>query len=529
QLNGTNLPNTIITTVAGNGANTYAGDGGQATNASVGNAPGVAAAPNGSFLIADRFNNRIRQVNTNGIIITVAGTNNIGFAGDGGAANLARLNRPYGVALDLWGNYSVADTGNNRILKVDTNGVISTVAGSGTAGFDGDGAAATNTALNAPSGVAVDAAGNLFIADYGNNRVRKVDAAGVISTIAGTNSAGFAGDGGLAVNSKLSSPQGVAVDSTGNLFIADYGNNRIRRVDASGNITTFAGTNSSGYLGDGGAATNTRLNLPTGVAVDPSGYVMIADCNNNRIRQVSPSGIISTVAGNGSTAYSGDGDAPTNASLYQPFGLTVEAAGSLLIADQNHSRIRRVTLGRVPTLQIINATTNNAGNYQVVVTSLGGSVTSSIVNLSVVFPPSIVTPPQNIVATNGNPAGFSVTATGSDPLFYQWYFNTTAVDGATNGTLNFTNVTASLSGNYSCIITNNYGSVTSGIARLVVLTPPTIVTQPTNLTLSNGSSVTLNAGVAGSGPFTYQWRLNGTNLPNRNNRINRVAGGGVGS
>src|ERR1019366_7208507 len=239
QLNGTNLPNTIITTVAGNGANTYAGDGGQATNASVGNAPGVAAAPNGSFLIADRFNNRIRQVNTNGIIITVAGTNNIGFAGDGGAANLARLNRPYGVALDLWGNYFVADTGNNRILKVDTNGVISTVAGSGTAGFDGDGAAATNTALNAPSGGAVDA--------------------------------------------------------TGNLFIADYGNNRIRRVDASGSITTFAGTNSSGYLGDGGAATNARLNLPTGVAVDPSGYVMIADCNNNRIRQVSPSGIISTV------------------------------------------------------------------------------------------------------------------------------------------------------------------------------------------------------------------------------------------
>jgi len=475
QFNGTNLPNNIITTVAGNGVGTYAGDSGLATNASIFNSTGVAADGSGNFLIADRNSNRIRRVNTNGIINTVAGTNSSGFAGDSGPANIAKLNGPYGVAFDAWGNYFIADTGNNRIRKVDTNGVITTVAGNGTAGFGGDGAAATSAAINAPRGMAVDGFGNLFIADTSNNRIRLVDTNGNISTLAGTNAAGVSGDGGLAVVAKLGAPQGVALDGLGNVFIADYNNSRIRRVDTNGVITTFAGTNVSGFLGDGGIATVARLANPTGVAVDSYGYVFFSDYNNNRVRRVDLNGIITTVAGNGSTSYSGDGGTSTNATLYQPYGVAVESSGSLLIADMTHSRIRRTTIGRIPTLSFNSVTTNNAGsNYQVIVSSPYGSVTSSVVSLTVVFAPSISTQPQSITVTNGDPAEFDVVATSTETLGYQWYRNAMAVDGGTNAALYFPQTVFTQAGNYTCIITTAYGSVTSSVAILKVLGVPLI-------------------------------------------------------
>lgn len=398
QMNGTNLPNNIISTFAGTYVSGFSGDGGAATNARLTNPSGVAVDSYGNVLFADTGNSRIRRVDTNGIITTVAGTNAAGFAGDGGFANLAKLNGPYGVALDAGGNYFIADAGNSRIRKVDTNGIITTVAGNGTAGYGGDGAAATNAPINAPHGVAVDGVGNLFIADTSNNRIRMVDTNGNITTLAGTNSAGGTGDGGPATNAMLNSPQGVAVDGAGNIFIADCNNRRIRRINATGIITTFAGTNVSGFSGDGGPATNARLTLPAGVAVDSYGYVFIADSVNNRIRQVDPNGIITTVAGNGSTSFSGDGGAATNAGLGPAFGMATEPDGSLLIAATTQFRIRRATLGRIPTLSINGVTTNNAGtNYQVIVTSPSGSVTSSVAGVSLQLPP--ITPAYT--ASNG--------------------------------------------------------------------------------------------------------------------------------
>jgi sugar lactone lactonase YvrE len=251
----------------------------------------------------------VTNVFTNGIITTVAGNANTGYYGDGGAATNAFLNGPYAVATDTTGNMLIADTWNNRIRKVDTNGIISTVAGIGTSGSSGDGGAATNASLYWPYAVALDSFGDLFIAEYGNNRVRKVDTNGVITTVAG---GGAGGDGGMATNALLKRAVGVAVDTAGNLFIADMGNNRIRKVDTNGIISTVAGSGTGvggGFSGDGGAATNAKLSEPFGVALDNSGNLFIADYNNFRIREVNTNGIITTVAGNGSAGFAVDGGA----------------------------------------------------------------------------------------------------------------------------------------------------------------------------------------------------------------------------
>lgn len=521
RFNGTNLPNNIITTVAGSG-NFALGDGGLATNASLAYATGVAADNAGNFYIADQYNNRIRKVNTGGIITTVAGKNPSGFSGDGGAATNSSLHNPFGVAVSSDGNCFIADTINCRIRKMDTNGVITTVAGNGSPTYAGDGGAATNASLYNPTGVALDAVGNLYIGDTANNLVREVNTNGIITTVAGN---GYEGDGGPATNAYLSSPQGVAVDAYGNLFIAESGENRVRRVDVNGIITTVAGNGDGGYSGDGGTATNAMLQSPAGVTVDAFGYLFISDWNNNCIRQVDFNGIITTVAGNGSAAYSGDGGAATNASLHYPFGVALDVFGRLLIADEYNNRIRRIILAMSPVLPINGATTNSAGNYDVIITSPFGSITSSVATLTIVFPPSISAQPQSVIVTNGTAAQFAVSASGTGSLGYQWYFNNnTAVDSGTNATLAFPNAGASRAGNYTCVITNAYGGVTSGIATLTVLTPPGIVTISTNLAVVIGNNVILNAAVSGTGPFIYQWQCNGTNLPNRNNCIRTIAG-----
>ena len=221
-----------------------------------------------------------------GDISTVAGDGIATFSGDGGPATSARLRNPFGVELDSSGNLFIADLGNNRIRKVDTSGNISTVAGNGSQGFSGDGGPATSTKLNNPRVVVVDSSGNLFIADTNNNRIRKVDTSGNISTVAGNGSFGLSGDGGPATSTTLSNPRGVAVDSSGNLFIADTFNQRIRKVDTSGNISTVAGNGTFGFSGDGGPATSAKLFAPMGVAVDSSGNLFIADNRNHRIRKV---------------------------------------------------------------------------------------------------------------------------------------------------------------------------------------------------------------------------------------------------
>ncbi len=330
----------IITTVVGNGVGDFSGDGGPPTSASLMLPRGVAVTSSGNLYIGDTRNHRVRLVQGAGNISTVAGNGVRGFSGDDGPATSASLNDPTGVDVDFLGNLFIADTGTHRIRRVDSAGNITTVAGNGIADFSGDGGPATSASLFAPSGVAVDFFGNLlFIADTINHRIRRVDSAGNITTVAGNNFVGFGGDGGPATSASLNFPKGVA--SSGNL-IADTVNHRIRRVDSAGNITTVAGNGIAGFGGDGGPATSASLNDPRGVAVDSFGNLFIADRSNHRIRRVDSAGNITTVAGNGAKGFSGDGGWATSARLAFPTGVAVDGAGNLFIADEDNNRIRQV-------------------------------------------------------------------------------------------------------------------------------------------------------------------------------------------
>jgi sugar lactone lactonase YvrE len=346
---GLGLKAQIISTVAGNGITGFSGDGAIATAAELNGPIGVALDAAGNIYIGEQGNHRIRKLTVStGIITTVAGNGIGSFFGDGGAATSAALNNPNGVALDALGNIFIADYSNNRIRKVTVStGIITTVAGNGTAGFSGDGAAATAATLYYPRGVALDTSGNIFITEYGNNRIRKVTVStGIITTVAGNGTAGYSGDGGVATAAQLFQPTSVALDASGNIFIADYYNMRIRKVTAStGIITTVAGNGGYGYGGDGGVATATELYFPWGVALDASGNIFIADYYNQRIRKVTVStGIITTVAGNGTAGYSGDGGVATAAELYGPVGVVLDASENIFVAEATNGRIRKVNV-----------------------------------------------------------------------------------------------------------------------------------------------------------------------------------------
>jgi len=334
-----------VTTVAGGGPpGTFGGDGGPATAASLYHPFAVRANPAGGFFIADKENQRVRKVDAAGIINTIAGSGDCGYAGDGGPALQAQLCAPQGMAFDAMGSVFIADAQGNRIRKVDAGGTISTVAGTGTAGYSGDGGPATQAKLNIPVALAFDAAGDLFIADDANNVVREITTDGVIHTIAGTGTAGFGGDGMAATLALLTSPAGVAIDASGNLFIADNGNHRVRRVDHSTNIiTTFAGTGVRGAGGDGGKATDAQLDFPAGLAFDRSGNLLIADSGSNEIRKVDPSGIISRFAGWIFANYFGDGGPAVDAALASPVAVAVGPHNEVYILDMLHYRVRMVT------------------------------------------------------------------------------------------------------------------------------------------------------------------------------------------
>ncbi len=343
-------PGGTITTFAGTGGTGFSGDGGLATSATIYSPQDVAVDTSGNVYIADHFNNRIRKVAINtGIITTVAGSGTQAFGGDGGQATAAQLNRPTGVAVDTSGNIYIADQSNHRVRKVTVaTGVISTVAGTGTAGYDGDGGTAPAAKLNNPFGVAVDGAGNLFIGDTYNHRVRKVTAGtGIITTVAGTGTAGFDVENGLGTVARLYYPAHVAVDSIGDVYIADQYNQRVRKLAAAtGLITTVAGCGDSGFGGDDGQAPAAQLNYPEGVAVAPGGTLYITDTLGHRVRKVTaPSAalLMLTVAGTGTPAYDGDGGPAVAAKLMYPEGVAVDASGNIYIADTSNHRIRKVT------------------------------------------------------------------------------------------------------------------------------------------------------------------------------------------
>lgn len=334
---------------AGTAYGGYSGDGGLAYNAALFHPSAVVTFGYTNVYIADEGNHVVRKTDYTGNIYTVAGNDTAGNTGDGGPAVSARLNTPAGLAVDGSGNLYIADYSANVVRRVSTGGTISTVAGNGTAGYSGDGAQATDAQLNAPYGVAVDASGNLYIADANNNTIRKVDASGVITTFAGTGfGAGlgighgaYSGDGGSAVLARLSFPRSVALDAHGRLYIADAGNNVVRRV-ANDTITTFAGSGTRGFSGDGGSALAASMNFPASVAVSNAGELYIADEGNNSIRKVNTAGIISTFAGTATSGYYGDGGAANTAQFRNPTGLAVNGNDWLYIADYSNNVVRLI-------------------------------------------------------------------------------------------------------------------------------------------------------------------------------------------
>ena len=311
----------------------------------------------GNLYIADTVNHAVRKVATSGVITTLAGNGTPGSGGDSGPAASATLNSPQGIAVDASGNVYVADTVNAKVRKI-SNGTITTVAGNGTPGYAGDGGAAASAQLNTPVGLAIDKAGNLYIADLGNNVVRKVTAGGTISTFAGTTQ-GYSGNGGPAQAAQLSGPQGVAVDSQGNVFIADTLNAAVREVTTNGVIATIAGTGYPGFSGDGGSAAKAQLGSPTGIAVDSAGTLYVAD-SGGRIRKIFPGGVIVTIAGNNVRGYTGDGGPATSASLAGAQGVAVDANGNVFVADTGNNAIRELQYSA--SSASIAAVTNSATN-----------------------------------------------------------------------------------------------------------------------------------------------------------------------
>ena len=450
-----------------------------------------------------------------------------GFSGDGGPANLARLAEPYGVAIDSAGNIYVADTRNSRIRKVSAaTGLISTYAGAGVAGFSGDGGPATAAMLNEPAGVTVDAAGNLFIADTKNNRIRKITASGIISTVVGNGqNVSYTGEGGPAVNARICFPYDVAVDAAGNLYLSDTANMAVRKVTTDGRIHTIAGAGVSqcgsagGFSGDGPqTATSALLDNPMGIAVDAAGNVYIADTYNNRIRKVTPAGIMTTVAGTGATTskngaqpqfnpngtpktnggYNGDNIAATAAQLNWPFGVAVDGSGNFYIADYFNFRIRKVAGGVITTI---------AGNGLSGYDGDGGPATAAYIsdpaNLELdgaanvyivdqasnrirkVFPtppppgsapPTVTVNPSNVFAPVGGPATFQASATGTPAPSIQWQVSAggafSNIPGATGNVYSFAAASADNGKQFRAVFSNPSGTVPTTVATLFVRVPP---------------------------------------------------------
>jgi len=342
----------------------FFGEGISSVNAVMDRPRGIATDSLGNLFIADQNSHRIRKIDTQGVISTVAGTGGGGYSGDGGLATSAQIYNPRSVTADNNGNLYISDKSNNRIRKVDTNGIISTYAGTGESGYSGDGGAATLAKINFPYHLTTDQDGNLYFAEYSNHIIRKVDTNGIITTVAGTpENSGYSGDGGAATSAKLNRPLGVDIDLSGNIYIADYRNHVIRKVNTDGIISTIAGTpESSGYTGDGDVATSAKLNYPAAVNVDNVGNIYINDRANYVIRKVWKSGIITTIAGTGTGGYSASDSIAVSTNLSTSYGLSTDNTNNVYISGYGNSIIRKVdayyhTLTGTPTNSDVGSTT----------------------------------------------------------------------------------------------------------------------------------------------------------------------------
>jgi len=355
-----------INTFAGNGTAGYVGDEGPAKQAEINRVVGLATDAAGNIYLADQNNNVVRKVDTNGVITTFAGTGAAGFGGDGGPAQQALLNSPLGVCVAPSGAIYVNDYGNLRVREISTSGTITTVAGTGAKGDGGDGGLATAATFTIPIRCAVDGGGNLFIVDQGAFRVRKVDTHNIITAYAGTGAQGFSGDDGPATQAVFNNPTWVTVDASGNLYVTDQFNFRIRVVNAaSGIITTVAGNGTNTFAGDGGQATSASLGYPGGTVLDSAGNLFIVDGSNNRIREVT-GGIINTIAGTGAAGYAGDGGPPLQAELNSPFPITLDSAGNLYVGDgvyngdTTDNRVREISGVAAPLAPVITSVLSGA-------------------------------------------------------------------------------------------------------------------------------------------------------------------------
>ncbi len=394
SLNVASAPAAALVTVVGTGLRGTAGDGGPAVSAQLSRPIRIGFDNAGNLYLTDSDNHTIRKVTPQGVISTIAGkAGQSGFSGDGAPATDALLNFPIGVTVDGVGNVYICDNGNIRIRKITAaTGVISTIAGNGTQGFSGDGGPGASARLNTPQNVAVDKDGNIHISDFGNHRIRKVNASdGVISTVAGNGTAGFGGDGGPAAQAQLNQPNNVSVDKDGNLIICDAGNFRIRRVATDGNISTIVGRGQVGFGGDGGQATDALLNVPVGAVADQAGNLYFSDRNNHRVRKVAAgTGIITTIAGFGPTnptsgagGFNGDGFAALASALNFPTGLAVDPAGDLYIGDRDNGRVRKLVVAATndpapPTIAITTPTSSATFTTMSGALSLSGSASDNV-------------------------------------------------------------------------------------------------------------------------------------------------------
>ncbi len=334
-----------MVTIAGAGADGFSGDGGNALAAQFGAISGLAVDAQGNIYLADTWNQRVRMIDSGGNISTIAGSGVSGDGGDGGPALGAALRWPFGLARDTAGNLYVS-TG-SRVRKILANGTIMAFAGTPSPGYGGDGQSAAVASLREPHGLAVDAAGNVYIADSGNFRIRKVNPLGVITTIAGMGQAGYSGDGGPATAARIGYISALALDPVGNLYVSDPYNHCVRRISSSGTIQTVAG-GSFGTGGDGGPPTSAQLKYPRGLAVDRNGNLFVADSLNNRIRVAAAGGVLFTAAGTGAAGFGGDAGPGPYASLNLPYALAADPAGDIYIADLRNFRIRCLQSPRVP-------------------------------------------------------------------------------------------------------------------------------------------------------------------------------------